>query len=139
MTDTAISGYMETRERELIPWLPAEGDALESLGGIEHGGGGSRWDQFATNEKRFGVTTDYHEDIYTTKLDRSRPDFRAREKEAARLAAEIEKVGFNWLSFLHFVFTGICFLKAPAAFAHVAEERGLEGDADAAGMDEEDK
>lgn len=117
MTDTAISGFMETRERELIPWLPVEGDSsLESLEATEKDGSG-RWDQFATNEKRFGVTTDYDEEFYTTRLDRSRPDFREREREAARLAAEIEK--------------------GPAAFAHVAEERGLE--VDDSGMDEEEK
>ncbi|KAI9030422.1 hypothetical protein DFJ74DRAFT_470060 [Hyaloraphidium curvatum] len=116
LTDTAISGFRETRERELQPWLPAEGDSLsEPIGGLEHDG--RPWNQFEINERKFGVTTDFDEEFYTTKLDRSRPDFKQREREAARLAAEIEK--------------------APAAFTHVAEERGLE--VDDSGMDEEEK
>jgi PAB1-binding protein PBP1 len=49
------------------------------------------WDQFAANEKLFGLTTNFHEEIYTTKLDRSAPDFKAREKRAAEVAAEIQK------------------------------------------------
>jgi PAB1-binding protein PBP1 len=53
---------------------------------------GVNWDQFETNEKLFGVVTDYQEEIYTTKLDTASSDFRLREREAARLAKEIEKV-----------------------------------------------
>lgn len=94
MTDTAISGVSESRERELVRWAPSEADEpLESLGGDLGGRGAGKWDQFAVNEQRFGVTTDYHEEFYTTKLDRSGADFKQREREAARLAAEIEKVG----------------------------------------------
>lgn len=52
------------------------------------------WDQFATNERLYGTRTDYHEEIYTTKLDRSGADYRAREQRAAQLEREILKVGF---------------------------------------------
>lgn len=50
---------------------------------------GTSWDQFAVNEKLFGVKTNFDEDTYTTKLDRSGADFKEREKRAQRLANEI--------------------------------------------------
>lgn len=98
-TDTDISGTGTSREqRELQRW--GSGDA--SLGGLEDGlegpstaGGKSRggaWDQFAVNERLFGATTNYQEEIYTTKLDKSGADYKAREARAARIAAEIESV-----------------------------------------------
>lgn len=93
-TDTDISGKPKPgRERELQAWqAPADatvpgptGDDL-TFGG---GGGGNSWDQFAVNEKLFGVKTNFNEDDYTTKLDRSGADFKEREKRAQRLANEI--------------------------------------------------
>lgn len=65
---------------------------------------GEKWDQFAANEKKFGVKTDFHENLYTTVLDKSGADFKNKEEQAARLAKEIEK--------------------SSAANPHVAEERG---------------
>lgn len=55
------------------------------------GSGASRgpWDQFAANEKLFGVKTQFDENLYTTKLDRSAADFKEREREAQRIANEI--------------------------------------------------
>lgn len=50
------------------------------------------WDQFAANESKFGVTTDWDENKYTVKIDRSVEDFAAKEAEAARIAREIENV-----------------------------------------------
>jgi PAB1-binding protein PBP1 len=47
------------------------------------------WDQFAANEAEFGVVTSFDEEQYTTKLDRSAPDFKEREKKAQRIANEI--------------------------------------------------
>ena len=51
--------------------------------------GGKKWDQFKENEKKFGVTSTYNEEMYTTKLNQATltPEQRAR---AARMAAEIE-------------------------------------------------
>ena len=66
--------------------------------------GTKKWDQFETNERLFGVDTDFNEEDYTTKLDRSDPRFREKEARAAKLARDIEgSVSGN---------------------AHVAEERG---------------
>lgn len=47
------------------------------------------WDQFEVNEKLFGVKSTFDEEIYTTKLDRG-PQTRELEKEASRIAREIE-------------------------------------------------
>ncbi len=65
-------------------------------------GTGGTWDQFATNEKLFGVTTSFNEDEYTTKLDRSAKDFKEREKRAEKIAAEITGVSAGCMSFATF-------------------------------------
>jgi hypothetical protein len=62
------------------------------------------WDQFETNARLFGAKTDYDEEIYTTKLDRSSADYKKRERHADRLAAEI--------------------MSKTSSNPHVAEERG---------------
>ncbi|MCL7028175.1 hypothetical protein MKW94_004292, partial [Papaver nudicaule] len=48
-----------------------------------------KWDQFETNEALFGVKSTFDEELYTTKLDRG-PQMREREREASRIAREIE-------------------------------------------------
>ncbi|KAJ3053274.1 hypothetical protein HK097_004667 [Rhizophlyctis rosea] len=121
-TDTAISGQTgPVRERELHKWEPS-GDDM-SLGLEDEIGHLGKWDQFAANEKLFGVSTDFDEGLYTTALDRSDPRFRDREREAARIAAEIER--------------GPSANLGSAANLHMAEERGLS--IDDSNMDEEDK
>ena len=80
--------------------------------------GGAAWDQFAENKRRFGITTDYDENIYTTTIDKSHPMYKQRLAEADKKAREIER--------------------SAATNSHVAEERvtdNLTGD----GGDEEDK
>eukprot|EP00177_Eucheuma_denticulatum_P000576 GFKZ01001039.1.p1 GENE.GFKZ01001039.1~~GFKZ01001039.1.p1 ORF type:complete len:889 (-),score=129.49 GFKZ01001039.1:1480-4146(-) len=52
--------------------------------------GGKKWDQFQVNHDKFGVTTTFDEDEYTTKIDRADAKYQEREREAARLAEEIE-------------------------------------------------
>jgi PAB1-binding protein PBP1 len=54
--------------------------------------GNASWDQFAANEQLFGIKTDFNEEIYTTKLDRSRADFKERERQAIAIANEITRV-----------------------------------------------
>ncbi|KAL7423444.1 Farnesyl pyrophosphate synthetase [Cryptotrichosporon argae] len=66
------------------------------------------WDQFETNERLFGAKTDYEDELYTTKLDRSAPDYRRREREADRLAGEI--------------------MSNPVGHAVVADDRGIADD-----------
>jgi len=95
-TDTDISQKKGVgRERELQQWQP--GADVPSGGGLSQGDddtfgpGATRgpWDQFAANEKLFGVRTQFDESLYTTKLDRSAADFKEREREAQRIANEI--------------------------------------------------
>lgn len=90
------------RERELKPWEPAA-DSSSSLS--LSASGNSTWNQFETNERLYGVKTDYDENIYTTSIDRSHPSYKQRMAAADRLAREIEGSGTN--------------------NPHVAEERGL--------------
>ena len=75
------------------------------------------WDQFQANEKRFGLRTDYDENIYTTRIDKSNPRYRQQEAEAARIAREIEGTSVD--------------------NPHVREERGLRNEDDE--FDEEEK
>lgn len=120
-TDTDISGNQAIRERDLQPWQPDEG--ADSGLGLEDNtsrGNGQVWNQFEANERLFGVKSDFDENIYTTKLDRSHPEYSQREAAAAKIAAEIEGQSTAGLN------------------AHIAEERGLNV-VDDSGMDEEDK
>jgi hypothetical protein len=103
-TDVDITGVAsDRREKELQAWGAPSGGG----GGIEDGIGGmaldderangkhGAWDQFATNERLYGTRTDYHEELYTTQLDRTGADYRAREQRAAQLEREIMKVGLT--------------------------------------------
>jgi PAB1-binding protein PBP1 len=78
------------------------------------------WDQFAENEKRFGLKTDYDENIYTTAIDKSHPQYKQRLAEADRKAREIER--------------------STTGNSHIAEERIRDNlAAEENGLDEEDK
>ncbi|KAL4062126.1 hypothetical protein J3A83DRAFT_4195692 [Scleroderma citrinum] len=129
-TDTEISKGKVGRERELQAWKSLEEahgsttaahSALEGTGDeITFGpgaGANTSWDQFATNEQMFGITTSFNEEFYTTKLDRNAPDFKEKEKKAQRIASEIMGTTTN--------------------NPHMAEERGLA--LDDSGVNEEDK
>lgn len=91
----AIDGEIAERqkgtghERELVAWSGGieEGHASIEDGGLD--GSTGEWDQFKTNENKYGVTSTFNEELYTTKLD---PNSIPREKreEADRIAREIE-------------------------------------------------
>lgn len=113
-TDSAISrgrgGGLSGRE--LQPWLP---DASIEMTTLEESVRGTKsgWDQFALNEKQFGVTTDYKEDFYTTEYNPQKSKISVAE--AARIAAEIERGDHSTIKNTF----------------HVLEERGMEiGDVD---------
>lgn len=112
-TDTDISGNFVTRERNLQRWEPSADAGVD----MSLEGSGGAWDQFQANEQQFGLKSDYNENIYTTSIDKSHPDYRRREAEAIRLAQEIEG--------------------GQADNAHVREERGINHPEDNA--DEEEK
>jgi PAB1-binding protein PBP1 len=115
-TDTDISGNMAFRERDLQKWEPsAETDVDLSL---ETTSRSNEWDQFATNEQLFGVKTNYDENIYTTTINRSDPQYAARAARAEKIAREIEG--------------------SSASNSHMREERGQTG-IDDKGGDEEEK
>ncbi|KAJ5151904.1 hypothetical protein N7492_010199 [Penicillium capsulatum] len=115
-TDSDISGNLAIRERTLQRWEPADTDvdlSLESSTGDTTG-----WDQFETNERLFGASTNYDENLYTTRIDRSDPSYRHKQAEAARIAREIEGTAVD--------------------NSHMREERGL-AVPDTGDQDEEDK
>eukprot|EP00425_Heterocapsa_triquetra_P045181 CAMPEP_0195088100 /NCGR_PEP_ID=MMETSP0448-20130528/27751_1 /TAXON_ID=66468 /ORGANISM="Heterocapsa triquestra, Strain CCMP 448" /LENGTH=436 /DNA_ID=CAMNT_0040121717 /DNA_START=42 /DNA_END=1348 /DNA_ORIENTATION=+ len=99
-TDGQIAERMvHGNDRELVPWQQGKGEDGELGGTMEQasgggGGSGGNWDQFAANEKMFGITSTYDENIYTTKLDPSTIP-KAKRDEAERIAREIEG-GQSW-------------------------------------------
>ena len=116
-TDSAISKNRFGNERVLQPWVPDANDTFN--GGLEKSGGSGTWDQFAANERLFGVTSNYDDNFYTTAIDKSHPEYRERVAAAERKAREIER-------------------SAPTT-AHVAEERIMDYVGGDDGGDEEDK
>lgn len=114
-TDADISGNLSFRKRNLQRWEPEN----ENLGGLslDDGANSHQWDQFEANERLYGLKSNYDEDIYTTKIDRSNPLYKQRAAEAERIAREI--------------------VQSTASNSHIAEERGLA--VDDSGLDEEDK
>ncbi|KAJ8755957.1 hypothetical protein K2173_024502 [Erythroxylum novogranatense] len=83
------SGHAEM-ERELEPWIPDEDDPqCPDLENVFDGHWNRGWDQFEANATLFGVTSTFDEELYTTKLERG-PQMREREREAMRIAREIE-------------------------------------------------
>lgn len=71
------------------------------------------------NEQKFGLKTDYDDNIYTTPINKSDPNYEKRVKEANKIAREIES--------------------STANNSHVAEERVTNNFTGNSGMDEEDK
>ncbi len=107
--DAAISGSTENRERPLQVWQSAQneheaGFGIEDDPTLHVDSKSKQWDQFAANERLFGIKSQWDEDMYTHKLDKKNPDFRAREVAAAVIAREIESI--------------------PSSNSHVLEERG---------------
>lgn len=127
-TDTDISQQKNlSRSRELQAWsddLPPGLDDTLITGGrhgddVTFGFGSSSsaaWDQFAINEKKFGITTQFDEDFYTTRIDRTGADFKERERKAQKIANEI--------------------LGSTTSNPHILEERNIVDDS---GQSEENK
>ena len=84
-TDSDIAGNLAVRERHLQRWVPPTQGGVDMS--LESAGD---WDQFVTNEQQFGVKSDYDENLYTTRIDRSNPLYPMRLAEADRIAKEIE-------------------------------------------------
>ncbi|KAK4153187.1 hypothetical protein C8A00DRAFT_15568 [Chaetomidium leptoderma] len=116
-TDAAISNSRLGPERTLKAWVPDA--SYETEGSLEKPSGGGQWDQFAENERLFGLKTDYDENIYTTSIDKSHPQYKERLAAAERKAREIER-------------------SAPTT-SHVAEERVMDFVGGEDQRDEEDK
>lgn len=113
-TDTEISSGRSFREREFQKWEGAPDPQID----LTLSGGLDGWDQFAAHKQMGGRDSSYDENNYTTKLNTSAPDYRAKLAAADRLAREIEGSSAN--------------------NAHLAEERGQITSRDD-GIDEEDK
>ncbi|KAI0013231.1 hypothetical protein F4779DRAFT_625389 [Xylariaceae sp. FL0662B] len=120
-TDSAISATRPGRERVLQPWVgPANTEGIDMSLEKSSSGGGGPWDQFAANERQFGIKSTYDESIYTTRIDKSHPQYKERMAVADRKAREIER--------------------SAASTAHVAEERIMDFvGGDDKGGDEEEK
>lgn len=114
-TDAEISGATGPREKELQKWQAGPETAVDLSWDVSALG---NWDQFETNRQKFGVETDYSDDLYTTSIDRTAPRYREWDAQATRIAKEIAH--------------------SEAANSHVAEERKMDTHADG-GLGEEEK
>ncbi|KAG7398875.1 Ataxin 2-like [Phytophthora boehmeriae] len=128
-TDTEISGrqgeHLYGRELEMASsWL----DPALDTGALEDAPNGRRhsknhgkagWNQFEVNEKLFGVVSSYDENIYTTKLDKTKISTE-QSRAAEKLAQEIER-------------------QSAAGNFHLQEERGqtMRGSKNGNDLDEE--
>lgn len=112
-TDTDISGKLKFKERELTKWVPDDDSKTLSL---EDDSGG-KWDQFKVNEEKFGIGSTYDEHLYTTRIDKTNPEYQERLRYADRVAREIEG--------------------QVTTDPHLLEERGIQ--VNDGGVDEEDK
>lgn len=121
-TDSAISRKGATgAERASLKkagaeWLEAPiktGEKLDS-GASANGG---KWDQFEVNERKFGVKSTFHEDLYTVALDKNSVTAEM-EAKANRIAREIEST--------------------TSSNAHVLEERGKNTTGAGDGWDDEE-
>ncbi|EGN99245.1 hypothetical protein SERLA73DRAFT_160712 [Serpula lacrymans var. lacrymans S7.3] len=129
-TDTDISAKTKAgRERELQAWQPgddtpgsppattAQYEGLDETTFGAGAGANSSWNQFDVNEKLFGLKTDFDENLYTTKLDRTAADYKERERKALLIANQI--------------------ISGTTNNSHIAEERNM--NVDDSGVNEEDK
>ena len=96
---------------------PQDGDgSLEGSNSTGH----RVWDQFAENERKFGIKTSYDETFYTTAIDKSHPQYAQRMAAADKISREIQS--------------------SAATTSHVAEERVMDfAGGNEQGADEEDK
>ncbi|MCO5582504.1 hypothetical protein L7F22_036401 [Adiantum nelumboides] len=101
VTDSFLSqGRHGEVERELKPWTPDNDDFRDpGLDSTFQNTWHRNWDQFEINKTLFGVESTFDEELYTTKLNRG-PQSRDREKEAWRIAREIEAHGSKNLHLL---------------------------------------
>lgn len=98
-TDAGISKYngevKEKEMRELQPWESEGGDEITLDGtGDKSSNGWDANDMFHTNAVQFNVQSSYDESLeqYTTRLERGNSEeYRRREQQASKLAAEIER------------------------------------------------
>lgn len=104
-------------ERPLQRWVPDSAPSQDLS--LESSSNGRQWDQFAVNEQKFGLKTDYDPNIYTTTINKKDPNYQKRVERADKIAREIEG--------------------SVANNSHVAEERVTDNFTGESGMDEEAK
>lgn len=74
--------------RTLEAWTPTSADAEKDT--LEGNTEASDWDQFETNRRLFGVSSEFPEEQYTTRLNKANIT-KEQEEKAAKMAKEISK------------------------------------------------
>lgn len=91
---TGTGGARELQPFEQVVSLPGDISNGVTFGDLD-ASVVPEWDQFALNKEKFGVNSTFKEELYTTKLDRSAPDFDAKLRKAEELAQEIRRAETN--------------------------------------------
>lgn len=113
-TDIETSNVQNKPRSEIEKWVPDE----LPIKNLSLDDDNTSWDQFQTNEEKFGIVSEFDENLYTTRINTKNPNYLKNLEKANRLAKEIENQSFN-------------------GNIHLAEERNLKFDD--SGIDEEDK
>lgn len=87
-TDADISNNAAVFEKPLQRWDPGN-DGEVDLSLEASTGSTAGWDQFEANERLFGATTNYDENLYTTRINRDDPTYKQKAAVAAKIAREI--------------------------------------------------
>ncbi|GJD12732.1 Polyadenylate-binding protein-interacting protein 4 [Galdieria sulphuraria] len=87
---TSAGGARELQPFEEIVSLPEDASQGVTFGDLDSSVV-PEWDQFALNKEKFGIKSTFKEELYTTKLDRSAPDFDAKLRKAEELAQQIRR------------------------------------------------
>lgn len=89
-TDTQISGTESpSSQPKRLEKFDFEGS--ESVGDLEEDSSSRGWDIYKVNRELFGVKSTYKEELYTTEIDRSAPEYKNNERKASLMATEILK------------------------------------------------
>lgn len=100
-TDSSISSKSSNAvggKRQLQAWVPDSADPSIELSADNSSTNGKQWDQFAANERLFGVKTDFDESAYTTSINLKDPRFAERAAKAEKLAKEISSTAKSTLN-----------------------------------------
>lgn len=81
-------------ESTLERWMGKDEEVSCELS-MDKGGKKKKWNQFDANKSMFGVNAKFDESLYTTSIDKSHPDYKARKERADMICKQIAQMSLN--------------------------------------------